>query len=191
MTFYFQGHPKHKKRNLTRKLRLSAAGDSPKTGSLYDALPVYFFGIYKSVILPNPISAANIAVSDKVGCAWMVSAKSSRSAPISIASTVSASNSPAFTPTMPALEHDGFVAFLDALLQRLDDIAIGGGNQAIGEFEHADIGTQCGIDARHFQTNDATANDQHAFGDLTQFEYARRIDQARVVIWKAVDFCNG
>ena len=34
----------------------------------------YFLGIYKSVILPNPISAANIGVSDKVGCAWMVSA---------------------------------------------------------------------------------------------------------------------
>ena len=54
---------------LMRKMRLSAAGDSAKTGSLYDALPVYFFGIYKSVMLPSPISAANIGVSDKVGCA--------------------------------------------------------------------------------------------------------------------------
>ena len=47
----------------------------------------YFFGIYRSVIVPSAISAAKLKVSGRVGCGCTVSAMSSMSAPISNTST--------------------------------------------------------------------------------------------------------
>ena len=54
------------------------------------------------MIVPVAAWAAKPSVSDRVGCGWIVSARSSASAPISIAWAASAISSPAFTPTAPA-----------------------------------------------------------------------------------------
>ena len=48
------------------------------------------------------LSAASIRLSERVGCAWMVSARSSRVTALSMASAASAISSPAPGPTIPA-----------------------------------------------------------------------------------------
>src|SRR5262249_40024362 len=50
----------------------------------------FFFGRYRSVMVPSNASAARAVVSESVGCGWMVSARSAASAPISIAWAISA-----------------------------------------------------------------------------------------------------
>ena len=78
------------------------------------------------------------------------------------------------------LGHDVVEALLVELLPHLDRIAVGALHQAIHHFDHVDARAKRGIDSRHFQADDAATDDQHAFRDLTQFQRARRIDDARV-----------
>jgi hypothetical protein len=59
-------------------------------------------GAYRSVMVPSASSADSPSDSERVGCGWIVSARSSASAPISIASAISAMSSPALRPAIPA-----------------------------------------------------------------------------------------
>src|SRR5207342_91061 len=61
----------------------------------------FFFGIYRSVMLPSNTSALIPTDSLSVGCGWIVWPMSPASQPISIASVISAIRSPACTPTTP------------------------------------------------------------------------------------------
>ncbi len=78
------------------------------------------------------------------------------------------------------LDHDAFVALRDALLQRPHEVAIAARHQAIGELDDADLHAERVVHRRHFQTDDAAADDQHALRQI-QFERAGRIDDARIV----------
>ena len=78
------------------------------------------------------------------------------------------------------LGHDVVEALLVELLPHLDRVAVGALHQAIHHFDHVDARAERGIHGRHFQADDAAADDQHAFRDLAQFQRARRIDDARV-----------
>src|SRR6056297_636027 len=77
---------------------LSLGADGPPAPGGW---PYFFFGAYKSVIVPSNISAAIITDSLSVGCGWMVRPMSSAVAPISMASPISAIRSPACMPTTP------------------------------------------------------------------------------------------
>ena len=62
---------------------------------------IFFFGTKMCDDSPCSVSAASLMVSLKVGWGWMHIAKSWAVAPISIATTASAINSPAPSPTRP------------------------------------------------------------------------------------------
>ncbi|OEZ92696.1 hypothetical protein JAB9_46260 [Janthinobacterium sp. HH107] len=78
------------------------------------------------------------------------------------------------------LGHDVVEALLVELLPYLDGVAVSALHQAIHHFDHVDARAEGRINRRHFQADDAAADDQHAFRDLAQFQRARRIDDARV-----------
>src|SRR6056297_950533 len=76
---------------------LQAAINTALTGPRNRDLPGahFFFGAYRSVMVPSNISAAIISDSLNVGWGWMVRPMSSAVAPISMASPISAMRSPA------------------------------------------------------------------------------------------------
>ena len=59
-------------------------------------------------------------------------------------------------------------------------VAIAAGDQAIGEFDDTDLGAERVVNTRHFQADDAAADDEHALGQV-EFECASGIDDARIV----------
>ena len=60
------------------------------------------------------------------------------------------------------LQVNRFIAFFDALVQRAHQVAIRAGNQAVGQLHHADFAAERVVHRRHFQPDDAAADDQHA-----------------------------
>src|SRR5690606_12980559 len=85
-----------------RARRLGFRARRDRSGKLVAGRRAYFFfGVYRSVSVPSYASAANMIVSDNVGCGWMVSPVSAASQPISMARAISEIRSPAFGPTTP------------------------------------------------------------------------------------------
>ena len=87
-------------------------------------------------------------------------------------------------------EQDFFVALFDAFCQRAHHVFVGAGDQAVHQFNHGDFRTQRVIDGGHFEADDAAADDQHALRHRRQFQRAGGIDNARIVVRKARDFCD-
>ena len=63
--------------------------------------------------------------------------------------------------------------FLQPSLKRPNEITVGSHQQTIHQFDHTDFRSQSGIDTAHFQPNVATANDQHGFRNVVQFQGPR------------------
>ena len=80
------------------------------------------------------------------------------------------------------LQQDLGIAPLDALVQRLDHVLVGAGDDLVHQLDHGDLGAERVIDAGHFQPDDAAAQHQHLLGDLVQFQRAGRIDHPGIVI---------
>ena len=83
------------------------------------------------------------------------------------------------------LEINPFVALLDALVQRTDDVAVRAGDQAVQQFHDGDLRAERVVHGRHLEADDAAADDQQALRDVLQLERAGRIHQARIVVRKA------
>jgi len=79
------------------------------------------------------------------------------------------------------LEQNTLVAFLDALLQRPHQVAIGAGHQTIAQFDHGDSHAERIVDAGHLQSDDAAADHQQPFAIGWQFQRAGRVDDSRVI----------
>ena len=80
------------------------------------------------------------------------------------------------------LEVNAFVAFLDALVQRPDQVAIGARNQAVKQFHHGDFRADGIVDRGHLQADDAAADHQQTLRNVLEFERAGRIHQPRIVV---------
>ena len=78
------------------------------------------------------------------------------------------------------LEQDLFVALLQALGERRDDVAVRAGNELVHHFDDGDLRAQRVIDRRHLQPDDAAAEDQQPLGREFQLERAGRIPDARI-----------
>jgi hypothetical protein len=78
------------------------------------------------------------------------------------------------------LQHDLVEAAGVLLFPDLDCVAIRALHQAIHHFDDIDFGAQGGVDRRHFQADDAAADDQHLLRHEAQFERPGRVDDARV-----------
>ena len=67
------------------------------------------------------------------------------------------------------------------LFPDLDQVAVRALHQAVEHFDHVNFGAQRRVHRRHFQADDAAADDQHALGHETQLEGAGGIDDARIL----------
>ncbi len=72
------------------------------TGEKDDVVDRYRPRVMKWVLWPWKVSAASMRVSERVGWGWMVRARSTTEAPISMANTASVMSSPASGPEMAA-----------------------------------------------------------------------------------------
>ena len=82
------------------------------------------------------------------------------------------------------IEIDRLVAFLDALGERADEVAVGARNEPVGQFHHRDLGAERVVDAGHLQADDAAADHQQAPRDVGQLQRPGRVHQARIVVGK-------
>ena len=78
------------------------------------------------------------------------------------------------------LQHDAVEAACIEFLPNPDEIAVGARHQAIEQFDDIDARTERRIDRRHFEPDDAAADDEHLLRDLPEFERSGRIDDARI-----------
>ena len=78
------------------------------------------------------------------------------------------------------LEKDLVVELADPLGERRDDVGIGARHQLVHHLDHRDPGAERVIDRRHFEADDAAAEDQHPLGDEPQLERRGRIPDARI-----------
>ena len=72
-----------------------------------------------------------------------------------------------------------FEQLLEPLLQRLDEVAVGPGQQRVGEFDDRDTRAEFGIDGAHLQADVAATDDEQRFRNVGQFERAGRIHDPR------------
>src|SRR5271166_843616 len=79
------------------------------------------------------------------------------------------------------VQEDRGEQFLQALVQRQDQIAIGSGQQAGHHFYAGHFGAERGVDGSKFQSNVAAADHEQRFRDVGQVERAGRIHEARAV----------
>jgi hypothetical protein len=85
------------------------------------------------------------------------------------------------------LQHDLLVALLDALRERLHDVGIGARDEAIHEFDHADLRAEGVVYRRHLQPDDPAADDEQALGHVLEEEGTGGIHEPRVVIRETRD----
>ncbi len=79
------------------------------------------------------------------------------------------------------LEQNALVALFDALLQWAHQVPIRAGHQTVAQFHHRDLHAERIVDAGHFQSDDAAADDQQALAIGRQFQRAGRVDDARII----------
>ena len=85
------------------------------------------------------------------------------------------------------LQHDGFVAFGDARVQRLHHVLVRAGHDLVHQLDHGDLRTECFIYRCHLEADDAAADDQHALRHILQRQCAGGVDDARIVVGEAGD----
>ena len=83
------------------------------------------------------------------------------------------------------LEQDLLVALLDAARERLHDVGIGAGNEAVHELDDRHFAAERVVHRRHLEPDDAPADDEQAFGNLLELERAGRIHEAPIAIGQA------
>ena len=62
-----------------------------------------------------------------------------------------------------------------------DQVGIGAGQEGVGHFDDGDGTSQCRINAAEFETDNAPANDEKAFGYFVEIECRCRVQNARCV----------
>ena len=62
-----------------------------------------------------------------------------------------------------------------------DQIGIGAGQEGVGHFDDCDGASQCRINTAEFETDDASANNEKAFGYFVEIERCCRVQNARGV----------
>jgi concentrative nucleoside transporter, CNT family len=67
-----------------------------------------------------------------------------------------------------------------AILQRLDQVAVYGRQEAVGELDDGDLRTECRVDGADFQPDVAPADDQQPLGDVGEQERCGRIHHALI-----------
>jgi len=60
--------------------------------------------------------------------------------------------------------------FAEAFGKRFHQVAVGTGEQGIGEFDDRDFGAELGIDGAHLEADIAAADHEHRFGDVGQLQ---------------------
>ena len=79
------------------------------------------------------------------------------------------------------LEHDLVETVGVLLLPHLDRVAVRALHHRVEHFDDVDAGAERGVDGRHFEADDAAADDQHLLRNEAQFKRAGRIDDALIV----------
>ncbi len=69
--------------------------------------------------------------------------------------------------------------FSSALMERTDQVAIGAGQEAVGQFDDGHLRAQFGVDGSHFQADVTAADNQQRFGNVGQLKRAGGIHHAR------------
>src|SRR3954471_5593090 len=83
------------------------------------------------------------------------------------------------------LEVNSLVAFLDAFLQRPDQVAISAGDQPIEQLHYRDFCAERVVDTRHLQADDAAAYYEQPLWDIRQCQCRGGIHQPGIVIRKS------
>ena len=76
-------------------------------------------------------------------------------------------------------QHDLGEVLAQFLVQRADQVAVGAGQQAVGQFDHADASAQRRVNRPHFQADVSAADHQQRRGHVGQFQRPGRIHHPR------------
>ena len=79
------------------------------------------------------------------------------------------------------VEEDLLVARPDAALERTHQVRIAARHQLPGELDHADLGAEGVVHARHLESDDAAADHQQSAGEFRQLQRAAGVDDARII----------
>ena len=62
-----------------------------------------------------------------------------------------------------------------------DQVGVGAGQEGVGHFDDCDGASQCRVNTAEFEADDASANDEEAFGYFVEVECCCRVQNARCV----------
>ena len=79
------------------------------------------------------------------------------------------------------LQVDRLVAPGDPLLQRLDEVSIGSGEQLVEQLDDRDLRAERVVDGRELESDDPAADHEQPLRDVRKLERVGRVDDPRIV----------